>query len=221
LNIEQLSKDFQEITNKTSLWKILCERDNYKVKETKPIDSLKTHYFNYEPEVGVSESIWFIKYNLEKLSWEINPKSLEIIQKLKTQNIGFLSTIETSDSEYGNEILNTLLGLKSQNFPNDVKEPVVYMWGKPFNFHKKKKKVLIFLRCFGLLEESTGEFGTSKNLKKELMKMMLLLSSTILLCANLNNKWIKELNDVGRNLFNTTRFLSPLKILPSFLVVTI
>jgi hypothetical protein len=201
LNIEQLNKDFKEITNENSLWQILCERDNYKIKETNPVDSLKTHYFNYESDVGISESIWFIKYNLEKLSWEVNPKSLEIIQKLKTQNIGFLSTIETTDSEYGNEILNTLLGLKNQNFPNNVKEPMVYMWAKPFHFHKKKKKVLIFLRCFGLLEESSGEFGNSKNLKKELMKIILLLSSTILLCANLNNKWIKELNDVRMKQF--------------------
>ena len=212
MNIEQLNHDFNDITNETALWKVLCERDNYNAKDTNPTTTLKELYKNFEPTVGNSESIWFIKYNLKTLSWEINPKAFGIIEQLKSQNVGFLSTIESSDSTYADEILRSLLGLKGNTFENNEKEPMIYMWSKPFNLKKKHpKRTLIFLRCYGLLDHKFDEFDSSKEHRKMLMKIVLLLSSTVLLCMNLNDKWMKELDDVRNfhyQLIIFNRFLS-------------
>eukprot|EP01080_Neovahlkampfia_damariscottae_P007427 gene7427-11750_t len=208
LNLEQLNKDFQEISKEPSLWKILCERDNFNVRKTKPTTSLKDLYTNYET-IGASESIWFFRYNLKKLCWDVNPRALEIIEQLKTQNIGFISTIETSDSKYSSEILNSLLGLKGDTFEANEKEPVVYMWSKPYISKKKKpKKTFIYLKCDGLLDASFDEFDISKQQRKTMMKLILLLSSTVLLCMNLNDKWIKELNNIFEEIKNPQLFAS-------------
>lgn len=159
---------------------------------------MKNITFNCVDRIGVNESVWFLNYNLEQLKWEVNPEALHLIHSIsQRRQIAIITAVEMCPADgCASDILNTLLGIKNNGFPAETEhmQPCIKMWGKPF-VQPNCDREYIFLRAYGLFGHNEVEQLSLNNLRKSLMGLVMLLSSTVMICKNADIKvnWVKEL----------------------------
>lgn len=186
IKFRSLNKELLHQTDNEELWKILGERDKYYPKINVPTHNFQKLYCNFHSPIGQAKPMWLIRYNLKDMKWETNVEALDMIKGLERESICLLTCLESPDTKFCSDILSTLLGIEGDPFNIKDSSPSLYIWGKPGNTRDPNKKIL-FIRAFGLF----GEEDSIEH-RRMLMKMILLISSTILCCVNLNQKYYKE-----------------------------
>jgi hypothetical protein len=193
------------------IWKVLCKRDNI---HASPIPQVSyEHLWLHLESTGDARSLWLLRYNTKKLCWEFNSEeAIPIIQAIQKRQISVITAVDLDDKGNSDKILNTLLGI-DQAFPEERSMdqwPCLYMWGKPYiipsqrkiskNQHEREPdtKDVIFLRAYGLFDKDQDfVHDESLNLRKALLSMIMLLSSTVILCKHETNAtWMQDLDEI-------------------------
>lgn len=186
IKFRMVCKDLLYQTENEELWKILGERDKYFPKINVPLQNYQKLYYNFHSPIGESRPIWFIRYNLKEMKWEVNIEVLEMIKQLERESITLLTCLESPDAKFCDDIFSSLLGINGEPFNVNETSPSLYIWGKPGNTLDPSKKIL-YIRAFGLFSD---DFSIDH--RRSLMKLILLISSTVLCCVNINHKYYTE-----------------------------
>ncbi|EFC40951.1 F-box domain-containing protein [Naegleria gruberi] len=190
-------------------------------------DPYRDLYLNYENNIGCSQCDWFCKFDLIKLEWTLNDNILsQLIEKIKSKEICIVTALQcfpdrTKNKGNASDILNQLLGITNA-FPSSLSEedtelPCLYMYTRPLcrvrKSHKGKNQNVLFIRAYNLFDydnetdlnieedifdcSNESNLSSINNLRKNLMRFIILFSSTVIVCKDKSDdSWMYNLDNL-------------------------